>query len=192
MPRWWWLTQAESPLVDDPLRPVADQGEVLLATWSMRGGVEWSVWNFGHSPFRVSKNNKELYATCGVLMRATCDGATLVVRSNESRRFQVCLLSTPWPHEWYPSPWVAIHAVPNLPAPFVKWTQGPSFVNSCFSLAQNHVVLGRFTKVVPKGLRYTDEGLRLLPTRPALPHDDQAVPSAPKKARTRHNDNDDE
>lgn len=152
----------------DPMQPVAGQGTVLLATWMgprASAGSTWAAWSlwdsFGTAPFRVGKNCATLYATRGVVMRVTLGESTLVVRTNDRCMFQACVLGEAWPRGWLSSPFTAINALENLPVVFHKWTRGPTFASVAFSMAQNHVALGRATRMLPKQLRFTADGERL-------------------------------
>lgn len=168
---------------EGPLRSV-EQGTVLLAQWISRDGTELSVWDsYGTAPFVVGTTSR--YVTCGVLMRATRGGATLVLRTNHARLMQMCMLGTAWPDRWFESPYKAIKAVPGLPSAFHLDYQ------CFFSKVHNHVLLGCACRL-PRSLLFTAEGERLKADRAAAPPTDPAVtPRVHKKAKTVQDDNDD-
>lgn len=169
-PREGSRVSALAPAPDaNPLRPVREQGEVLLATWtSKRMGIAWSVWDsFGSRPFFVSKIHKsDVFATRGIIMRATYKGVTLVLRTNPLKQFQVCFLGTPWPAQWSRTLHAATRGL-DAPAAMV-------LDNVVFSVVQNHVTLGR--EIVSSNalslldsLVFTADGERLKASRAAVP-----------------------
>lgn len=151
-----WLVDAAPDLA-----PRAGQGEVLLAHWRTRASQRLSVWDsYGSAPFKVARQNgRDLYATCGVLMRFSVTGSTLVIRTNAAQQFQVCLLGEAWPEQW------------------LSWTRALKLVNSypqpkigrVFSVTQNQVTLGAAVFKMIILVTFTPEGRRMLAQRASVP-----------------------